>query len=334
MSCCFATRTTTTTSSNVRSRPIISGGTVLTDTGQIIRGGTSTIDSVRSDPAFWAACRALGLNTVRIGVRQLTRTMSQVNASIDKIVEAARNNRMYVMLGNPEALPGAWDDNIAVNKAASIAFWGPTADRYRNEPYVFYEMFNEPEAWGAYSHYSSSTGEPTALTKAIRDVFDVMRASAPNTIICAPSATNIDAAGGIQQYVLVLQAWESLGAVDWTKSAWAYHGYNQTHRMLLTSKTTVPSPDLAADQGRSALRWLKARYPLIMTETNWWMEVGRKPLIDILDVHEDVAIGWTIMTHPFTTPPHEFPFAGDLWPTPLQSKMAQLRTRGYNIPVE
>jgi len=93
-------------------------------------------------------------------------------------------------------------------------------------------------------------------------------------------------------------------------------------------------PAMGPDGGRAALTYLKDRYPLVMTESNWWEEAARYPLIDAADVHEDVAIGWTLMTHPLTTPPHNFSFPGDLWPTPLQSKIAQLRTRGYNIPVE
>lgn len=291
---------------------------------------------------MWAACRALGVNAVRVGVLRGTRTMAQVFASLDQVVEAARSNRCYVMIGNPDALgtpkPGAWGDNIATNKANSIDFWGPTADRYKDEPHVFYEMLNEPERWGAYTNYSSSTGVPTALTIALRDVFNVMRASAPNTVLLAPTAANIDASGGVAQYIKAIQAWESLGAVDWSKACWSYHGYNSTHRMQVSSKYTAAPGDAitpAPDMGRAALEWLRERYPIVCTETNWWMEAARDVLIDSLDAHEDVQVAWSLMRHPFQTAASSF--SDELFAPgnkPLDHKIDQLRTRGYNIPVE
>lgn len=329
---------------NVRSRPVISGGTLRTDTGQIIRAGrVPETDAACRNPSMWAAARQLGLNCMRVGVVRGSRTIAQMHVDVDQVVSAARDNRMYVMLGNPDALatpkPGRWSlpGDMATNKANSIAFWGPTADRYRNEPHVFYEMLNEPEMWGAYTNYSSSAGVPTAMTVALREVFDVMRSAAPDTVICAPSPANIEAAGGVSQYIRAIQAFESLGAVDWTRTVWSFHGYNSTHKMMVDSMVAKTPPELLADDmGRAALTWLKARYPLLGTEANWWMEAPRAVLIDVADVMEDVQIGHTIMAVPGQLGRHDFPFPGDLYESPgyIVRKYGQLRSRGYVIPVE
>lgn len=343
MGCCFGRQTGGPTSTTTRARPQVSAGTLRTDTGVIIRAARAAeSDSACRNPAMYAACRALGLNAVRVGVLKGTRTMAQVFSSLDQVVEAARNNRMYVMLGNPDALgtpkPGKWANNLATNKANSIAFWEPTADRYRNETHVFYEMLNEPEEWGLWSNYTSSAGVPTALTVALREVFDAMRSAAPNTVLLAPTAANFDASGGMAQYIKAIQAWESLGAVDWSKACWSYHGYNSTARMQVNSKYTATPGDAvtpAPDVGRAALAWMRDRYPIVCTETNWWMEAARSVLIDVLDAHEDVQVAWSLMRHPLQTAASSF--SDELFAPgnkPLDHKVDQLRTRGFNIPVE
>lgn len=321
---------------NVRSRPVVSGGTLRTDTGQIIRAGrvNGTNSTVAESSLVWERCRALGLNCMRYGITVGNTSMSTILGKIDRVVEAARNNRCYVMLGNPEFTPGTFEDNIATNRDKSKSIWQTWAPRYANEEHVFYEMLNEPERWGAYTNYLNASGVPTALTVALRDIFDTIRAAAPNTVILAPTAANIDASGGVVQYVKAIQAWESLGPIDWTLACWAFHGYNSTARMLINGKYTAAPGDAvtpAPDMGAAALAWLMARYPIICTETNWWMEAARSVLVDMLDVFEDVC-GWSLMRYP--QQPGGSSFSQELFPNPLDQKVAQLRTRGFTIPVE
>jgi hypothetical protein len=276
---------------------------------------------------MWALGRSIGLNGIRVGFSVGAKTLSATAAMIDPCVDAARNNRMYVMLCNAETAPGTWDDNIPVNKAKQIENWSFMADRYKNEPHVFYEQVNEPEAWGLYSHYANAAAVPTALLVALRDVYNVIRAAAPDTVVLLPSPANLQATGGAAQYINAIKGFETLGPVDWGKTVWSFHYYNQTGALGVNN-------DDATDGGRAGLTWLRERYPIACTETNWWMEPPRAVLIDGLDAMEDSGVGHCLMRGPGQTGTSPNPFAGDLFPDPLANKYAQLRARGYVIPVE
>ncbi len=323
-------------STTERARPVITAGpvrTIRTDTGQIIRagevfhiGGTASGNVFQN--AQWAANRALGLNCMRVGLLSSAVALP-INTLLNNVAivsNLARQNRMYLMLGNFSAAPGAWSDNITANTQAWINVWGPLAARFRDEPHVFYEMVNEPSRWGEISDYT------TALKSGLRAVFDVMRAAAPETAIVWPSAANV--APSAAQYDTMLQSLNSLGngqPIDWNKAVFGHHYYNQTQRLALTGNTAN-----ATDGGRAALLWLAARYPMLNTETNWWMEEPRLELLDALDLYESMGIGWGLLrranqTTPYPTYPYGQPPLGPLF---LENKIAQLRARGFSIPVE
>lgn len=315
-------------SENVRSRPQIVGGTLRTDTGQLMRFGRSpAADAPTKSAATWAAGRALGLNGIRVGFNVGAKTLSETAANLDLIIDAARNNRMYVMLCNAETSPGTWGDNIAANRARQIEIWSFMAARYKDEQHVFYEQLNEPEAWGLWSHYANASAVPTALLVALRDVYNVIRAAAPDTVVLLPSPANLQATGGAAQYIHAIQGFETLGPVDWDHTVWSFHYYNQTMVLGVNNGS-------ATDGGRAGLAWLSARYPIACTETNWWMESPRAVLIDGLDAMEDAAVGHCLMSRPGQTGTSPNPFPGDLFPDPIANKYAQLRARGYVIPVE
>lgn len=320
-------RTDGGTRRDVRGRPVISGGTLKTDTGQIMRAGRiRASEGDARKPETWASARALGLNTMRVGFTVGAKSMTEVFAMLDPVVAAARNNRMYVMFCNAETSPGDWGKNIAENKSKSISNWRAIAPRYANETHVFYEMLNEPEEWGLWSHYATSATQPTELLIGLRAVHDVIRAAAPNTPVLVPSPANLQAAGGASQYIAAIRAFESLGPVNWTRTVWSFHYYNKSMSFGVTGAAT--------DGGRAAFQWLKARYPIAVTETNWWMEPPRDVLINAADALEDSGVGWSIMRYPGQPGASPNPFPNDLFPDPLTKKVAQLRARGYVIPVE
>lgn len=309
---------------NVRTRPSISDGTVKTDTGQIIRSfeGMRVYETApkAADPAVWALGRELGFNTARVAVKTVSigRTVAQQLDLIDQVVEAARNNRCYVMLMYADDAPGAYQDNIPANRDKAIAFWSEAAPRYKDEPHVFYEMINEPDRKGAVAIYigSAPNNTPTALLTSIRAIFNVMRSGAPDTIIAVPSDINIESATGAARYVAVIQAFEALGSsVDWTKTAWSYHHYNQTHILGVND-------NLATDGGAAGLAYIKARYPLLMTEWNYWIEDARIVLQYDMRIYEQLQIGYAILSNPTSVPSYLAPVLDDL------------RSVGYNIPVE
>lgn len=324
-------------STSERARPVVTAGpvrTVRTDTGQIIRAGESFhIGSGTGTNVFqnaqWAANRAVGLNCMRVGLLDTAAALpiNTLLANVATVVGLARANRMYLMLGLFAAAPGAWDDDIPVNRQKWIDVWGPLAARFKDEPHVFYEMVNEPTAWGHTNTYSA------AVKSGLRDIFDVMRAAAPETAIVWPSAANLYPSAA--QYDTLLQSFNSLGngtPIDWNKAVFGHHYYNYTMKLALTGTTAN-----ATDRGRAALLSLAAKYPMLSTETNWWMEAERKELIDALDLYEEMGIGWVLMRRAGQTTPDGSQHGQGTWPLAplfLENKIAQLRDRGFTIPVE
>jgi len=330
-------------STTTRSRPVVTNGpirTLRTDTGQIIRAATGQINTGTSGGVFsnttWANGRALGLNTLRCGIQKSTNSMSvsAILANVDLVVELARVNRMYCMLGYFAASPGAYDDDVAGNEARWNAFWSVAAPRYKDNSWVFFEQVNEPWAFGQLATL-------TAATKAsLKRVYDTMRAGAPDTVIGLLGTANLSPSAS--QYAAMLASLDSLGngvPIDWSNTVLAHHYYNQTYQLTVTGNSNN-----ATDGGRAGLTALAADYPLLGTETNWYVEQVREPLIDALDLYEDLGIGWTLLRTPGQTSPvysHDYddnPNTPDtpaaLGPAYLENKVEQLRSRGYLIPVE
>ncbi len=329
-------------STSERSRPVITAGpmrTLRTDTGQIIRAGASQIGTATTSVLFqnatWANGRALGLNCMRCGVNSSTSSMNlnTLLANIDLVVERARVNRMYCMLGYFAASPGSWWDAVTANTAKWITFWQAASARYRDVPHVFYEMVNEPTRWGNTTNYNA------AVKEGLKDIYDVMRAGAPDTVIVWPSAANLDPSAA--SYAALMASFDTLGngqPVNWNKAALGFHYYNKTQTLAVSGGTAN-----ATDAGRAGLRSLGATYPLMQTETNWYVEDFRIGLVDALDVLEELGIGWTLLRSPGQTEPyplHQYdppPAAKEhppLGPAFLDNKIAQLRDRGFSIPVE
>jgi len=317
---------TATLDPNVRSAPVIAEGTLKTDTGQIIRSAAQLfIANTATDaqnPAKWAACRALGLNTVRCPVTagRYDKTLAQIGTMIDGVVNAARNNRMYMSLEYAFDPPGEFGDSIA-SRDKAMEFWAFMAPRYASEPHVFYEMVNEPSKWGEAPDYISSaaTGNvPTDVLRWCRQVFDVMRAGAPDKVIATWSVGSV--APYANRYRTVLQAFEALGSpVDWTKTVFSFHWYNPTYVFGVVNAS-------ATDGGAAGLNALRGwGYPLLCTEWNYWVEPppGGRPLIQYaMRIAEEQQIGWTILLAPGKTPDY------------LRIVIDDLRANGAIIPVE
>lgn len=320
---------------NTRGRPVITGGpvrTIRTDTGQILRAGTAQIHTTTTTVAFqnatWVNGRALGLNCMRVGVQSTTLSMNlnTLLSNIDLVVERARVNRMYMMLGYFAAAPGKWDDDVSANTTQWVNFWSAAAARYKDKPWVFFEMVNEPTAWGQISTYTA------AVKSGLKIVYDAMRAAAPDTAIVFLDAASLNPSAA--QYISLMPTFDSLGngqPIDWNKTVLGYHYYNPTQKLAVSGNLNN-----ATDNGEAGLRALAAVYPMFNTETNWYVEENRLPLVDAADMHEDIGIAWTILRTPGQTSPVYTHSYGNppLGPAYLDNKVAQLRSRGYSILVE
>lgn len=237
-----------------RGRPVVSNGTVHTDTGIRLHGCTMDIRKQATPPctqqAVWNAYRALGLNLVRLGVKTdadgVGRPLAQQLPYLDAAVECAWAARMYIM-PLVSVNPGTY------NLAQLTAFWSVVAGRYKDRTHVLYEMTNEPTSgggyWGATAHWT------TPKLTDLRSVYNIMRSGAPNTPIVLFSSTNLYPSP--TSWKTVPQTFESLGSpIDWSKALLGYHHYPGTY--------------LFGDpNGFGGLQAMKALgYNLLMTECN------------------------------------------------------------------
>lgn len=260
-----------------RGRPVVANGTVYTDTGKLLVGATMDLRKQTTPPAnrqsVWDSYRAAGLNFVRFGVKTdvdgAGRPVATQLPYIDAAVDCAWNARMYIMI-LVSINPGGY------NKAQLTEFWTAVASRYKDRPHVFYEITNEPVSgggyWGATAHWT------TAKLTDLRDVFDIMRAGAPDTLICMFSTPNLypnaTSWGTVPAQFSALRS----PAVDWSKTVISFHHYPGTY--------LFGDPD-----GFGGLAALKtAGYSLLMSECNDF--IGDGPSEDPRN-HTDIWIWLT-----------------------------------------
>ena len=250
-----------------RGRVTIQNGTVYTDRGTMIRGMTMAVmygPGNSRNAAYWQYMnQTLKLNAVRLGVKtgQIGRTVDQQVTYIDYVVDSAAKNNMYVMINN-SILPGSYDiDQLT-------AFWSVVAPRYANRTHVFFEMTNEPVQGGPV------WGNPAQFTAKVQSDFQglyaLMRRGAPNTHIVLFPTPNLwpDCA----TYAAFL---DKLSWVDWRNSSLGFHHYQGTERF-----------------GEGNLNCLRARYPLLMTETNYWMRRDVANMRYVLNLYEKLGMSW------------------------------------------
>jgi hypothetical protein len=251
-----------------RQRVHVGNGTVLSDRDTLLRGASMMIlarPNYSNDPAFWESVHALGLNAVRLDVKttQVGRTVQEQLPSLDKAVNLAADNDMYIMV-KTSSKPGTYDlDEL-------IDFWTVVAPRYKNRTHVFFELTNEPVSgrapWGAADQWTDEVIED--LTK----VYNVMRAAAPDTHIVLFSTANLYP--DCESYKNVIA---KMKGVDWTKASVGFHHYRGTEQF-----------------GEKGIQCLRQSYPLIMTETNYWMDdgAGRSTPATVLRLYEKLGISW------------------------------------------
>jgi hypothetical protein len=247
---------------NTRARPIVANGTLKTDTGTLLRGGTMDLRTsttpVSSNNATWVNWRAAGLNVCRYDVKTVLngRTPAAQIPYIDAAVSRAEANRMYIMI-DQSIQPGSYD------KAALTDFWTQVAPRYKDRPCVIYETTNEPVGGGPF--FGAAANWTNAIIQDFHDIYVLMRNAAPDTPIILFSTANFSPSAAA--WHTVVQSFEAKGAaVDWTKTVFGYHHYLGTY--------AAGAPD-----GFGALNQFKAWYPIIMTECNDF--IGDAPSNDI-----------------------------------------------------
>ena len=250
-----------------RGRVIIRNGTVYTNTGTMIRGSSAVVlygIGNSNNPTYWDFLnKTLRLNAVRYDVKtgQIGRSVQQQIPYMDYAVNQASSHNMYLMITN-SIQPGGYDlDQLK-------AFWSVVAPRYANRTHVFYEMTNEPvkgsPAWGSAPQFT------TKVLSDLKSVYDIMRQGAPDTHIVMLSTTSLypDCA----TYAAMIA---NLQGIDWKKTSIGFHHYQGTNRF-----------------GEANIRCLRDKYPLLMTETNYWISSDISNLRYALNLYEKLQMSW------------------------------------------
>jgi len=186
-----------------RGRPIIKNHTVMTDNGDPIRGvffwSSLTRDSFR-------AIKSQGFNALHVYAETFNDGTPGGNVAwIDQLVQWANEDGVYLIItiGNGSN-NGQYDWNYA------MAFWNVYAQRYKDDPWVIYELQNEP-SWNTKYDTQTMSFEQTG--------YNTIRSSAPNSMILLFSVMLFSNGSGIASNC------RSLKGVDWSKTAVAFHGY-------------------------------------------------------------------------------------------------------------
>ena len=255
----------TTAAAADRGRVKVQDGTVLSDRNTILRGARLPLIKGAVPPeSYWHYLNAtLGLNAIRYGVKtgHVGRTIEQQLPSLDLAVQRAANNNLYLMINNAVS-PGTY------NLEELKEFWSAVASRYKDRTHVFYEMTNEPVKG------SPHWGHPVQFTDKVladlQEIYLIMRNAAPNTHIVMFTTANLwpDCAS----WAALIQ---KMDKVDWSNASVGFHHYNATHKF-----------------GETGLQCLRQLYPLLMTETNYWVKPVRAPLRDALSTYEKLGISW------------------------------------------
>ena len=241
----------------VRDRPIVSNGTLKTDTMTLLRGCTMDLRTqatpVSSNDTFWKTLRSNGINVVRYDVKTTIggRTVANQLPFIDTAVNLAEANHAYIMIMN-SVVPGGYD------KAALTDFWTQVSPRYKDRTCVIYEITNEPTANASSSYWGDAASWNSTVLRDFRDIFNIIRNAAPSSPVVILSSANLypNAAA----YITILQNFSALSgpAIDWSNTIVGYHHYLGTY-------------NFGGTDGFGGLNTLKASYPIIMTECNDFM---------------------------------------------------------------
>jgi hypothetical protein len=123
-----------------RGRVQIENGTLVTDTGSLLRGafasfdvgnGLATRDQVRT-------IKDLGLNCVHLYAEAPGLGKAGYNAArVDELVKWTREESLYVVI-----TMAGWSAKNKADSGFPEAFWAFYAPRYKNETHVVYEICN------------------------------------------------------------------------------------------------------------------------------------------------------------------------------------------------
>ncbi len=197
----------------VAGRPILKNGTVMTSFGTLLRGPCWSLDASGQLPDRESVreIKKFGMNSLHVYVE---RHDSGVPAGsyveqADKLAEWCGEDGIYcvMVIGG-----GSHDGNFDLVFARK--FWETYAPRYRDMPWVIYEIHNEPDRKWA------SPYEPETMAME-QEMYDLIRKHAPDTMVL------LFTVGAQSRGEDVISDVNKLD-VDWSNAAVAFHGFGGT----------------------------------------------------------------------------------------------------------
>jgi len=176
----------------MRSKGLNAVRMILFDTWEYDTGYVTNASSTWTDPTYQAT--------------QLAR--------MERSVDYASSNGLYVIINSHNDIPN-------FNEAYASNLWTVVAPYFANRTHVIYEEANEPM-----SGIGVNGAMDTNRLQALKRVFNIMRANAPNTHIMVLTPNGINDYGYGTGLGNAAQSFADLpGTVDWTKTSVAYHLY-------------------------------------------------------------------------------------------------------------
>ncbi|MBN1647246.1 MAG: discoidin domain-containing protein [Spirochaetales bacterium] len=274
-------------------RPQLGKGTVLTDRGTMLRGPYWSTDwkGELPDRESVREIRDFGMNALHVYAERHDGDVppgSYVNQT-DTLVRWCGEDGIYCII-----TIGCGTHNGAFDPDFARKFWETYAPRYRDMPWVIYEIHNEPFSWTP--PYDNAT---LAMEQ---EMYDLIRKKAPDTMVLLFSYAGLDShnyinvisTGPIRQDIAALD-------IDWSNAAVAFHGYGSiTDKNMKAMRdmglniicTELPiSSDYSNDQVNAEHIWFCEKYHI-----SWlvFMQI-KKGYLDSWRFREEIdrrKLGW------------------------------------------
>ncbi|MBN2442829.1 MAG: discoidin domain-containing protein [Spirochaetales bacterium] len=207
MSC---THTKTINPENSPRRPCLGNGTVLTSYGTMLRGVYWSLDEKGEVPDRESVreIKDFGMNALHVYAE---RHDSGVPAGsyveqLDTIVQWCGEDGLYCVI-----TIGCGNHNGMFDIDFARLFWNTYAPRYKDKPWVIYEIYNEP-----YTKWKPPYDKETLAME--QEMYHLIRKLAPDTMILLFSYAGLSDTRNIITDIKQLK-------VDWSNAAVAFHGY-------------------------------------------------------------------------------------------------------------
>jgi hypothetical protein len=194
-----------------RGRVRIKDGTLVTDTGSLLRGVYVALDTpfdLMPTEDEVAAIGELGLNAIHLYAENpwTKKPVGSSIAQVDKLVDWTGKRSLYLVISM-----AGWTASEPSTFPFIRDFWTLYAARYKDRTHVVFEICNEP---------SDTPFNDTALAME-REAYAIIRSLAPRSHILLMSPWNI-------HYPQFAEDIEKLGkGIDWRNASIAGHGYGK-----------------------------------------------------------------------------------------------------------